>query len=84
MSEQSVQKVFFVALCVLLVAIFAGIGLMMFSSGPTGAYHVDASYTDGIMVARLVQDRRFWVDVTLFRGTPERAWELYFRVTEAN
>ena len=81
MTEQAVQKLFFIAGCVLMGIVVMAIGLMTFVSGPTGTYHVDASYSDGALVSRLMQDRRFWVDTTTFRGAPEDAWKLYFRLT---
>ena len=83
MSEQAFQKVFFVALCAALVFIFSGLGLMMFASGPTGDYHIRVADHDGTVIATLYQDRLFWDDIKMFRGTPTEAWELYWRITEA-
>ena len=60
--------------------------LSMYAAYPTGEYHVDTGdrfdgRTENTLVASVYQDMRFAPDREIYRGPPNMAWQLYFKLT---
>jgi hypothetical protein len=80
---ENLVRIIVVTLGSLIVSAFAlFLVLALFFSGPTGEYHVSTANGNGRgLVASVYQDRKFYPDNEIYRGTPENAIRLYMSLT---